>query len=110
MSASRRFLAVTAVAAPLIFPGTAASAAAKTYALVIDQMKFGPIPSGLRKGDVLIWINRDMLRHSATAVNGVFDIDLPAGARKRMVLTRTGSFPFTCRYHPGMRGTLSIGG
>lgn len=79
-----------------------------SYTVVIDKMKFGPVPTGLRKGDVIIWANHDFLRHSATAGNHAFDVDLPAGAVKKMVLTKTGTFPFVCRYHPGMRGTLVI--
>ena len=71
-------------------------------------MKFGPVPAQLQKGDTIIWANRDILRHTATAANHAFDVDLPPGAAKKMVLTKTGTFPFVCRYHPGMRGVLVI--
>jgi plastocyanin len=30
------------------------------------------------------------------------------GAKKKMVLTKSGTFPFFCRYHPNMRGVLVI--
>ena len=74
----------------------------------MDKMKFGPLPAELHKGDTIIWVNHDFLRHSATAANHGFDVDLPAGAAKKMVLTKTGTFPVVCRYHPGMRGVLQI--
>ena len=48
-----------------------------------------------------------MFRHSATA-KGVFDVDLPAGKAVKMRVTRTGSFAFLCKYHPGMKGVLKV--
>lgn len=90
---------------------TAAPAGAKpvahTVTVVVDKLAFGAIPTKLRVGDSVLWVNRDMFRHSATA-NRHFDVDLPAGARRRMLLTRAGTFSFTCKYHPGMKGTLKV--
>lgn len=91
----------------LLAPGSA-FAIPHTYTVVVDKMKFGPVPTGLHKGDIIIWANHDFLRHSATASSHAFDVDLPSGAMKKMVLTKTGTFLFVCRYHPGMRGTLVI--
>ena len=85
-----------------------AAAASRTYTVVIDKMKFGPLPAGLRKGDAIVWVNRDFLRHTATAADRSFDLDLPAGAKGTTVIKRTGAIPFTCRYHPGMRGVLQV--
>jgi plastocyanin len=88
-----------AVAAP--------AASARTAQVTIDKLAFGTIPATLRVGDVVVWVNRDLFRHSATAP-GHFDIDLPAGGRRRMLLTRSGAFAFNCRYHPGMKGVLRV--
>jgi plastocyanin len=85
-----------------------AGAAARTYTVVIDKMKFGPLPTGLHKGDSIVWLNRDFLRHTATAADHSFDVDLPAGAKGKTVLTRGGSIAFACRFHPGMRGVLQV--
>jgi plastocyanin len=71
-------------------------------------MKFGPVPAGLKAGDVILWVNRDMFRHSATAKDGSFNLDLPAGAQGKMVLRRAGAIAFFCRYHPGMTGALQV--
>ena len=86
-----------------------AAAAPHTYTFVMDKLKFGAVPTGLRKGDTLIFVNKDMFKHSATATDGhSFDVDLPPGSAKKMVLTKTGTIPFFCRYHPNMRGVLVI--
>lgn len=74
----------------------------------MDKMKFGPVPAGIRAGDVILWVNRDMFRHTATARDGSFNVDLAARASGRMVVKRPGAIPFFCEYHSGMKGTLSI--
>lgn len=102
----------------LVFAGAAmaiglaaASAGAKpvpqTAIIYVDKLAFGATPTNLRVADSVIWANRDLFRHSATA-KGHFDVDLPPGSRRRMLLTRAGIFPFTCKYHPGMKGVLKV--
>lgn len=98
-----------ASAGALLLAAPPAAAAPRTFVVTMDKLKFGPVPTDLHKGDILIWDNRDLFRHTATADDHhSFDVDLMPGAKKRMVLTKTGTFPFTCRYHPNMRGTLEI--
>ena len=80
---------------------------ARTATVVVDKLAFGALPANLHVGDSVLWVNRDLFRHSATSA-GHFDLDLPAGARRRMLLTRAGVFPFTCKYHPGMKGVLKV--
>lgn len=103
----RRCVAFVAGAGALL-AASAAAAAPHTYTVVIDKMKFGPVPPGLHKGDVIIWVNRDFLRHSATASDHSFDVDLQPSARARTVLNKAGTIAFVCRYHPGMRGVLQV--
>jgi plastocyanin len=69
-------------------------------------MKFGPLPANLHAGDVILWVNRDMFRHSATARDGSFAIDLPPKGSARTMVKRKGAIPFSCKYHPGMKGVL----
>lgn len=85
-----------------------AAAASRTFTVAIDKMKFGPIPTTVKRGDAIVWVNRDILRHSATATDHSFDADLPPGTRIRIVLNKSGVINFSCRYHPGMRGTLKV--
>lgn len=95
----------------MAFALVASSAGAKpiahTAVVNVDKLAFGVVPTNLRVGDSVIWANRDVFRHSATA-KGHFDVDLPPGARRRMLLTKTGAFAFTCKYHPGMKGVLEV--
>ena len=97
-----------APAAALLLLAPPAAAAPRTHVVVMDKMKFGALPAGARVGDSILWVNRDMFRHTATAANGMFDIDLAAGARGRTVLAKAGAIPFVCRYHPGMRAVIRV--
>jgi plastocyanin len=85
-----------------------ASAAPRTHTVVIDQMKFGAIPANLRVGDRIVWINKDMFRHTATAKDGSFDVDLQPGASGVSVVRKPGAISVVCRYHPGMRAMLKV--
>ena len=104
----RRLHALLAAAAwALLSLPSPAAAAPRTHIVVVDKMKFGAMPSSVRAGDVNIWQNRDMFRHSATA-KGKFDVDLPAGKAVRMKVSATGAFPVLCKYHPGMKAVLKV--
>lgn len=100
-------------AALALVPGEAAApaaGAARVHTIVMSAMKFGAVPAGIRAGDVIVWVNRDVVPHSATARDRSFDIDLRQGQAKRMVVRNAGRFAFYCRYHPGMTGTLAVRG
>jgi plastocyanin len=105
----RRLVLVGAAAAACLAAVPAgARPAARTATVIIDKLAFQHVPANLRVGDSVLWVNRDLFRHSATS-NGHFDVDLSPGARRRMLLTRAGAFAFTCKYHPGMKGVLKVG-
>lgn len=89
-------------------PSGAAGAAPKVHTVVIDKLKFGPVPTGLHVGDTIRWVNKDLFRHTATARNGSFNVDLPAGASGTTKLTKPGTIAFFCRYHPAMTGQLAV--
>lgn len=107
--AMRRLLfpAVAFASLAALLPAPLGAAAPRTHVVVIDKMKFGPVPQ-LHVGDTIVWVNRDILKHTATARDGSFNIDLPAGAKAQMRVTKAGAIAFYCRYHPGMRGTLAV--
>lgn len=98
----------TVVLALALVAAATLSAAATEYTVIIDKMKFGPVPATLHPGDTLVWQNNDVLRHSATARDKSFDLDLPAKSSATMTVGVAGTVAFFCRFHPGMTGTLVI--
>lgn len=101
-------LALIASTAASLLLSTPAAAAPQTHTIIIDKMKFGPMPAMVRRGDTIVWINRDIFRHTATAANKSFDVDLPPSTKRSMVARSAGAIAFTCKYHPGMRAVLRV--
>jgi len=94
---------------PMLAPVSGADAAEpRVHTVVMASMRFGAMPAGISPGDVILWVNRDMVPHSATARDGSFDVVLAAHQSRRMRVTRAGTFAVYCRYHPGMRATLAV--
>jgi plastocyanin len=58
--------------------------------------------------NVVGWKNVDIFRRTASATDGSFDMDLPAGATGRTTLRRTGVVTYFCRFHSGMNGRLDV--
>lgn len=104
-----RPLSLAVAAAVLALPPASPAAAAPTvHTIIIDKMKFGPVPAGIRSGDTIIWVNRDMFKHSATARDKSFNVDLPPKSSGKTVMRHAGTIAFYCIYHPGMTGSLSV--
>ena len=104
---SRRMLLMSA-GALAVAPALPVAAAPRTHTILIDKMKFGQAPSGVRVGDTVVWVNRDLFRHTATARNGAFDVDLQPGATGAAVMRAAGTFAYACRFHPAMTGQIVV--
>ena len=87
---------------------TASGAGAAEFEIAIAKMKFGPAPAELKIGDVIVWRNDDIFRHTATARDKSFDIDLPPKAEVRMTISKAGMVDYYCRFHPAMVGKLDV--
>jgi plastocyanin len=101
----RGLLAAAILLAPPVAAGPAVAAPA-VHTVIIDKMKFGPLPANLHAGDVILWVNRDLFRHSATARDGSFNLDLAPRTSGRTPVRRKGAIPFFCKFHPAMKGVL----
>jgi plastocyanin len=102
-------LAAAVFLSPLAVPPSAC-AAPRVHTIVIDKMVFGPAPTAVHAGDVVVWVNRDMFRHTATARDKSFDVDVASGKSARTVVKNTGTISYYCRYHPGMTGRMVVAG
>lgn len=93
--------------------GAAASAAAPPasheHAVPIAGMHFGAPPAGLRAGDTILWVNRDIVAHTVTARDRSFDLVIQPRQSARVTLRRAGAIAFYCRFHPTMQGVLNVG-
>lgn len=73
-------------------------------------MAFEPAVLELQRGDTIVWINRDIVPHTATAERKpVWTTgQLAQGQSGRYVARRAGEFPYFCELHPVMKGKLVV--
>jgi plastocyanin len=105
MTPKRLLTLCTAAAVALLPVALATPAVAATQIVTIEALKYTPVPP-LHVGDVVVFVNKDLFRHSLTASNGSFNLDLMPGARGGLRINSAGKAEFYCKYHPGMRGTM----
>lgn len=86
----------------------AVPAHAATIQIVMQDLVFTPIEVSAKVGDTVEWVNKDVFAHTATARNGDFDVTLPPKKTVTSVLSKAGSVEYYCRFHPNMKGVLSI--
>ena len=102
----RRFTLCAAASGVLLSLAPPVPAAAATHVVTIDQMKYSEIPP-LKVGDTVVFVNKDMFRHTVTASNNSFNLDLVPGAHASLHINSAGHAAFYCKYHPGMHGSMS---
>lgn len=91
-----------------MLPLLGGAAAPREHVIAMANMRFGPVPSGIKAGDTILWVNRDVVPHTATARDRSFDVVLAPRQSRRMVVQRAGRIAFYCRYHPMMQGVLPV--
>ena len=101
--AELRFLAAVAGLA-LALP----VAAGETRTITIEGMRFAPASLTVKQGDTVVWENRDLVVHTATA-GGAFDSGpIAAGKTWRLVAKKAGRLEYVCTLHPTMKATLVV--
>ena len=91
----------------LAFGSPSPGAESRVHEIEIDNLAFAPAPQVLHVNDIVEWVNADIFQHTATATEGSFDVDLPAGAGPDDFETG-GVVDYFCRFHPGMQGRLEV--
>jgi len=87
---------------------TYALAAPITHTVVIDGVKYEPALLRVRRGDTIVWVNKDPFPHTVTSAGSFDSRAIPAGASWRYVARKTGEFAYLCTLHPNMVGTLTV--
>ena len=97
------------VAGVLALAGSLAAAPKpKTHTVTIDASRFSPAELTVAAGDTVVWVNKDILAHTATAKSKAFDSKtLQPGKSFRFVAKQRGEFPYDCAFHP-MSGVLRV--
>ena len=100
--------AAPATAAPATAaPATAAAAGPK---VAIKNFTFSPASLDAKVGAPITWTNGDVAPHTVTfddsSVGGSGNLN--GGQTFELVITKAGTFPYICKIHPSMKGTVTV--
>jgi plastocyanin len=107
----RRLLVVTVV---LLVCTAVASAAQRgrrtTHTVTIQGMQFTPASLTIRRGDTVLWVNKDIVAHTATSeAAGLFNSRvIPPDKSWKRTFPKRGDFPYFCTYHPTMNARVRV--
>ena len=108
MASSAPLLAAAMLTA-CVLVADAAAPAARTHTITIAQMRFQPATLTVREGDIVEWVNDDLVPHTATSGTGQFDSGpLVVGQRWRWTMRERGQFDYVCRLHPNMSARVDV--
>jgi plastocyanin len=96
------------IAAALCGVVCAVPARADTIKVEIKNLVFTPAEVTAKVGDTIVWDNKDILQHTATATDKAFDVMLPAGKSGSLTVTKAGAFAYFCKFHPNMKGKVTV--
>jgi plastocyanin len=81
----------------------------KEHLVAIEGMKFVPERLEVAAGEIVTWMNRDLVPHTVTAPGaGVESGEIAPGASWKFTARRAGEMPYLCRFHPTMKAFLVV--
>jgi plastocyanin len=103
-----------AYAATLPLAGVAAAAAqtkgqSSPLVVTLENLGFNPPELTAHVGDRIVWTNKDLVPHTATADAKAFDSGTIApNASWTYVARKAGVYAYGCTFHPNMKGKLTV--
>ncbi len=84
-----------------------AEAVTRVHTVTIVGMRFVPETLTVRRGDRVVWVNKDLVPHTATGQ--FFDShSIAANASWSQVVHTAGRYPYICTLHPTMKAILIV--
>lgn len=81
----------------------------RTHTITIEAMRFQPEVLAVAPGDTIVWLNKDLVLHTATSEVGRFDSGaILASESWKYTVRRKGDFTYICTFHPAMKGVLRV--
>lgn len=95
--------AAAVLGACLAFPAGAA-----TFTVTIEAMLFAPPSLTVRRGDTVVWVNKDLVPHTATAAKAFDSGNIAPDKQWSYVARKPGRQAYVCTLHPTMKATLIV--
>ena len=87
----------------------AAGVEPKTHVITIENMRFNPEVLTVQRGDRVVWVNKDLFPHTATADNKAFDSrSIEPNASWTYEARKAGEYAYVCTFHPTMKAKLTV--
>jgi plastocyanin len=81
---------------------------AQTRTITIEGFRFEPADLTVHPADTIVWVNKDLFAHTATA-QGQFDSgNIDAGGSWRLTAGATGDISYICALHPTMKAVVRV--
>jgi plastocyanin len=103
------FAAVLAVLGYASGFATGKPATSKAHTVIMEGVRFQPERLTVARGDTVVWVNKDLVAHTATSDAGSFDSGTIQPEKSwRFIATKKGAFDYRCTFHPAMKGVLNV--
>jgi plastocyanin len=79
-----------------------------THTIQIAQMKFLPSELKVKKGDKVVFVNKDMVVHNVTDQSGKVRLSPDIAAGKSWTMVVSNQVNYYCSFHPVMKGKILI--
>ncbi len=104
-----RMLAVAVVVSGLLLVSGCQGKSGRVHRIEMQSMGFAPAELTVETGDTVVWANHDIVPHTTTADGKQFDSGgVSPGAEWTLVARQPGRIPYTCLFHPTMKGVLVV--
>lgn len=104
-----RPLSNMAVLLALIASVGPAFAGPKTVEVTIEHFAFSPAEIAVSEGDTIVFLNKDIVAHTATATDKSWTTgEIAHGVSARVTLPANAGAEYFCTLHPVMKGRLIL--
>lgn len=102
-------LAATGIPLLVACSGGSRPEAPRRHVVEIRAMAFEPKTIEIRPGDTVVWVNRDLVPHTATATDAAWTSpELGPGDEWATAAIAEGAQDYLCAYHSDMRGSVEV--
>jgi plastocyanin len=75
----------------------------------VKNLQFKPVSIKIKAGQTVTWNNDDDRDHTVVAKDGSFKSDnLKPGQSYEHTFAKAGKYPYSCGYHPRMKGEVVV--
>lgn len=105
----RRRAVLIAAGATLLPRAVPAQQQPKTHRVDISAFLFAPPSISVRVGATIVFANKDLVPHTATAKDASWDTgEIRGKSEKAHRIEKVGRFAYVCACHPAMQGMVEV--